>query len=156
MKDTITSILDTYSMDVIRVGVVVFGSNTDPAISIQDNLNNNVQPAVNRLFPQFGVPDLDEALNEARKVFKTSGRPNARKVIVVISDSASDSSDEDIRAEADLLKEDDIVLISVVIGKDADPKELEEFTPHEVTKSTTDEDSEELGKKIIVLVLTGK
>lgn len=156
MKDTITSILDTYSMDVIRVGVVVFGSNTDAAISIQDNLNNTVQIAVKRLFPQFGVPDLDEALSEARKVFKASGRPDARKVIVVISDSASDSSYGDIKAEADSLKQDDIVLISVVIGKDADPNELKEFTPHEVTETTTDEDPEELGKKIMELALKGK
>lgn len=156
MKDTITSILDTYSMDVIRVGVVVFGSNTDAAISIQDNLNNTVQIAVKRLFPQFGVPDLDEALSEARKVFKASGRPDARKVIVVISDSASDSSYGDIKAEADSLKQDDIVLISVVIGKDADPNELKEFTPHKVTETTTDEDPEELGKKIMELALKGK
>ena len=70
MKDTITSILDTYSMDVIRVGVVVFGSDTEAAISIQENTNNNVQTDVKRLFPKFGVPDLDSALSEARRVFK--------------------------------------------------------------------------------------
>ena len=143
-------------MDVIRVGVVVFGSNTEAAISIQGNTNNNVQTDVKRLFPKFGVPDLDSALSEARRVFKTSGRPNARKVVVVISDRGSDSSYGDVKAEADLLMEDDIMLISVVIGKDADPKELEEFTPHEVTETTTDEDPKELGKKIIILVLKGK
>ena len=156
MKDTITSILDTYSLDVIRVGVVVFGSKTVPAFPIQGNLNNNLQTVVNVLVPQFGVPDLDEALSEARRVFKNSGRPDARKVVVVISDRASDSSSGDIKTEADRLREDDIVLISVVIGKNADPKELEEFTPHEVTKTTTDEDPEELGKKIMELALRGK
>ena len=143
-------------MDVIRVGVVVFGSDTEAAISVQENTNNNVQTDVKRLFPKFGVPDLDSALSEARRVFKTSGRPNARKVVVVISDRGSDSSYGDIKAEADLLVEDDIVLISVVIGKDADSKELEEFTPHEVTETTTDEDPKELGKKIMILVLKGK
>lgn len=156
MKDAITSILDTYSMDVIRVGVVVFGSDTDAAISIQENKNNTVQTDVKRLFPRFGVPDLDRALNEARRVFKSSGRLDARKVVVVISDRGSDSSYGDVKAEADRLREDDITLISVVIGKDADPKELEEFTPHEVTKATTDEDPKELGEKIIILVLKGK
>jgi len=155
MKDTITSILDTYSMDMFRVGVVVFGRDTDAPISIQQNKNNNVQTDVARLIPEFGVPDLDSALSEARRVFKTSGRPDARKVIVVISDSGSDSSHGDVKAEADRLKEDDIMLISVVIGKDADPKELEKFTPHEVTKTTTDEDPKELGNKIIILVLKG-
>ena len=156
MKDAITSILDTYSMDIIRVGVVVFGSDTDAAISIQENKNNTVQTDVKRLFPQFGVPDLDRALNEARRVFKSSGRPDVRKVVVVISDRGSDSSYGDVKAEADRLREDDMTLISVVIGKDADPKELEEFTPHEVTEATTDEDPKELGEKIIILVLKGK
>ena len=156
MKDAITSILDTYSMDVIRVGVVVFGSDTDAAISIQENKKNTVQTDVKRLFPQFGVPDLDRALKEARRVFKSSGRPDARKVVVVISDRGSDSSYGDVKAEADRLREDDITLISVVIGKDADPKELEEFTPHEVTEATTDGDPKALGEKIIILVLKGK
>lgn len=156
MKDTITSILDTYSMDVIRVGVVVFGSDTEAAISIQQNTNDNVQTDVKRLFPKFGVPDLDSALSEARRVFKTSGRPDARKVVVVISDRGSDSSYGDVKAEADRLSEDDIMLISVVIGKDANPKELKEFTPPEVTEATTDQDPKELGEKIIELALKGK
>ena len=138
------------------MGVVVFGRDTEAAIPIQDNVNNNVQTAVGRLFPKFGVPDLDSALSEARRVFKTSGRPDARKVVVVISDRASDSSHGDVKAEVDRLREDDIILISVVIGNEADPKELKEFSPHEVTETTTDQDPKELGEKIIELALKGK
>lgn len=156
MKDTITSILDTYSMDLLRVGVVVFGRDAEAAISIQDNLDNSMQTAVGRLLAEFGVPDVKSALTVARRVFQTSGRPDARKVIVVISDRRSDSSQEDIKTEVDRLTEEEIVLISVVSGKDADPNELKEFTPHKVTKTTTDEDPKELAKKIIVLVLKGK
>ena len=155
MQDTINSILDTYSMDVIRVGVIVFGRDTE-ALSIQQNLNNNLQTAVGRLIPKFGTPDLDSVLKEARKVFKDSGRPNARKVVVVISDKASDSSYDDIKAEAEHLKEEDIVIVSVVIGEDADASELEGFTPHNVTKATIYEDPKKLAMKIIALVLKGK
>lgn len=155
MKDTINSILDTYSMDMIRVGVIVFGRDTE-TITLQENLNGNLQTAVSGLFPKFGIPDLESALKEARRVFKTSGRPNARRVLVVISDRASDSSYDDLKAEADRLKEEDIMLISVVIGQEADAKELTDFTPHNVTEATADEDSKKLGIKIMVLVLTGK
>ena len=156
MKDAITSILDTFSMDLIRVGVIVFGGEVDTSISIQSNLDNSLQADVGRLLPKFGVPDLKSALSVAKNVFQTSGRTNARKVIVVISDRRSGSSQEDIEAEVDRLTEENIVLISVVVGNEADPKELKKFTPHEVTKTTPDENPKELGEKIIILVLKGK
>lgn len=155
MRDTITSVLDTYSMDVIRVGVVVFGQDTE-ALPIQQNLDSNLQTAISKLIPKFGNPDIPSAIKEAIKMFKNSGRPGARRVLVVISDRASDASQEDIKAEAERLTQQDIILISVVIGDEADPKELENFTSHNVTETTSDEDPKELAGKIMVLVLTGK
>ena len=155
MQDTITSVLDTYSMDVIRVGVIVFGQDTE-ALPIQQNLDSNLQTAIGNLIPKFGNPDIPSAIKEAIKMFKNSGRPSARRVLVVISDQASDTSQEDIKAEAERLTQEDIILISVVIGDQADPKELEKFTPHNVTETTSDEDPKELASKIMVLVLTGK
>ena len=155
MKETINAVLDTYSMDVIRVGVIVFGRDTE-TIPIQQSLNKNLESAVGKLFPRFGIPDLDNALKEARRLFKDGGRSNARKVIVVISDRASDSSYDDLKGEADRLKEDDILLVSVVIGQEANANELTDFTPHNVTEATVEEDPKELAMKIMVLVLTGE
>lgn len=142
-------------MDVIRVGVVVFGKDTE-VIDIQQTLSKDLQMAVNKLFPKFGDLDLDNALKESRRLFKNTGRPNARKVLVVISDKASGSTYNDVKSEAGLLKEEDIVLISVVIGQEADAKELIDFTPFNVTKTTAEEDPKELAKEIMVLVLTGE
>ena len=155
MKETINAVLDTYSMDVIRVGVIVFGRDTE-TIPIQQNLNKNLETAVSNLFPKFGIPDLDGALKEARRLFKDSGRPNARKVVVVISDRASDSSYDDLKEEADRLKEEEILLVSVVIGQEANVNELTDFTPHNVTEATVEENPKELAMKIMVLVLTGE
>ena len=155
IKETIHSVLETYSMDVIRVGVVVFGKDTE-VIDIQQTLSKDLQMAVNKLFPKFGDLDLDNALKESRRLFKNTGRPNARKVLVVISDKASGSTYDDVKIEAGLLKGEDIVLISVVIGQEADAKELIDFTPFNVTKTTTEEDPKELAKEIMVLVLTGE
>lgn len=155
MKETINAVLDTYSMDVIRVGVIVFGRDTE-TIPIQQSLNTNLESAVSKLFPKFGIPDLDNALKEARRLIKDGGRPSARKVIVVISDRASDSSYDDLKDEAERLKEDDILLVSVVIGQEANANELTDFTLHNVTKATVEEDPKELAIKIMVLVLTGE
>ena len=155
MRETITSVLDTYSMDVIRVGVIVFGQDTE-ALPIQQNLDSNLQTAISKLIPKFGNPDIPSAFKEAIKMFKNSGRPIARRVLVVISDRASDTSQEDIKAEVERLKQEYIILISVVIGDEADPKELGNFTSHNVTETTSDEDPKELAGKIMVLVLTGK
>ena len=155
MQDTITSVLNTYSMDVIRVGVIVFGQDTE-SLPIQQNLDSNLQTAIGNLIPKFDNPDIPSAIKEAIKMFKNSGRPSARRVLVVISDEASDASQEDIKAEAERLTQQDIILISVVIGDQADPKELEKFTSHNVTETTSNEDPKELASKIMVLVLTGK
>ena len=155
MKETINSVLETYSMDLIRVGVIVFGRDTE-AVAIQHSLNTDLKTAVNKLIPKIGIPDLDNALKESRRLFKTTGRPDARKVLVVISDKASDSTYSDVKTEADRIKEEDILLISVVIGQEANGKELVDFTPYNVTEATAEEDPDELAMKIMVLVLTGE
>ena len=156
MKDTITSVLNTYSMDMIRVGVIVFGIDAETEIQLQENLDDNLQNSVSILFPKFGVPDLDKALNEARRLFAASGRPNARKVLVVISDRDSSSSPSDIKSESKRLDDEEIVVVSVVIGKEIDPKELVDSTPYKVIDATKDDDPIVLGRKIMELVLKGK
>lgn len=100
--------------------------------------------------------DLDSVLSEVRRVFKISGRFNVRKVVVVIFDSGFDSSYGDVKVEVDCFVEDDIKLISVVIGKDVDFKELVEFIFYEVIEIIIDEDLKEFGEKIMILVLKGK
>lgn len=52
--------------------------------------------------------------------------------------------------------EENIVLISVVIGNEVDFKELKKFIFYEVMKIILDENLKELGEKIIILVLKGK
>lgn len=52
--------------------------------------------------------------------------------------------------------EENIVLISVVIGNEVDFRELKKFIFYEVMKIILDENLKELGEKIIILVLKGK
>ena len=79
-------------------------------------------------------------------------RPDARKVLVVITDKKSDSTEDEITQAAVLLQNNNVRVIPVALGSEADLKELANATLDEddVVKADTSDDPEETADKIIV------
>lgn len=85
------------------------------------------------------------------------GRSNAKKVLVVVSDRSSRSTDREIQNALKPLQDNNVIVIPVALGVTADEKQLRLLTDDEssfMTAKTTDETSE-TKNKLMVIVLKG-
>lgn len=95
---------------------------------------------------------------EAKRLFdQASPRPNAKKVLVVIMDKKSTDTEEDIQEALNPLKEDDVKIVPVAIGPDADVNELKNITSAEgyLVEAEKTTDPKKLAEKIMAKVTSG-
>lgn len=107
-----------------------------------------------------GVPPLAlvKALNDTKKMFDGVGaRKDAKKVLVVFTDKSSGAEESALRSSATVLENEEVEIIAVSIGVEADAKELAYITPHtgNIIDSPTDENPDKLSAEILRLILTG-
>ena len=160
-KEVINAIVDTYSMNKLHYGVVVFGSRASTQISFEDVFpsDENLKAFIRGLSGPNGFPALDEALKKGKEMFgNAKERPNARKVLVVIMDKKSTSELDDLKDSAKLLEEDGIKVIPVAIGDEVDHAELKATTAEKtnMVNASTDVDLTDLKTWIMNKVFKGK
>lgn len=160
-KEVIKSIIDTYAMNKLRYGVIVFGSKASIKVSFGDDFptDENLKNVITILSGSNERPDLDEALKKGKELFDDAPeRPNAWKVLVLITDAKSSSKLVDVKATAKMLQDDGIKVIPVAIGDEVDHVELEETTSDKtnVVNVTTDVYVIVLKEKIMSKVFKGK
>lgn len=98
-----------------------------------------------------------KAIKASWDMLLKEGRANAKKVLVVISDKRSTSSDSEIENEVKPLRDNDILVIPVALGNEADEKQLKSLVDDEnslVTAKTTD-DTTDIKNKLMVVVFKG-
>lgn len=159
--EVIKSIIDTYAMNKLRYGVIVFGSSASIRVSFGDDFTTdaNLKDVITFLSGPNERPALGEALKKGKELFdEAPERPNARKVLVLITDMKSTSKLDDLKATAKMLEDDGIKVIPVAIGDDVDHLELDETTSDSknVVNVTTDVDVIVLKEKIMSKVFKGK
>ena len=160
-KAVITAIIDTYSMNKLRYGVIVFGSRASSKIRFGDVLprDEELKTIVGSLSSPKEPPALNEALKKGKELFDNADeRPNARKVLVVIVDEKSTSTFDELKRGAKRLEEDEIKVIPVAIGDEVDHAELEEMTPEKanMVNASTDIYVIDLKTRIMNKVFEGK
>lgn len=158
MKDTIAAIISEYRLDKINYGLIVFGDAATIQIQFGDYSNvNNLLRDLRFIPKKRSGASLVDALREADSLFSSSDvRSHAKKVLVVITDLASGESSSQVGEAARPLQDKDVKIVAVAIDKEADPKELEIFTP--VDKIIEEEKTVQpidLKKTIMEKVLTG-
>ena len=160
MKDTIAWIISNYGTEKLRYSVILFGNDAKIELDFDGGIStpNKLIQFVQELPRRRGGPDVISALKEAKKVFESaSARPNAWKVLVVITDKRSGSSLSDIEKAAEPLDEKGIKIVPVAVGGEADPSELEATNPERfvITVPRTEE-PKTLGKQIMEHVIRRK
>jgi hypothetical protein len=60
----------------------------------------------------------------------TSSRPNSKKLLVIFTDMNPNNEPDDIIIATEPLKDDGIKIITVGLGVDVDPEEMEIITPN--------------------------
>lgn len=131
-KEVIKSIIDTYAMNKLRYGVIVFGSSAAIRVSFGEQFadDEELKTFITLLSGVNEPPALDEALKKGKELFESAKeRRNARKILVVIADKKSTSDLEKLKDSAKVLEEGGIIVIPVGIGDESDLTELEATTP---------------------------
>ena len=90
-------------------------------------------------------------------MFTRQGRPDAKKVLIVIADKKSDSLESEIKEAVKPLEENDVIVIPVALGAEADQTELKKLTEVESTLVTADtsNDTADIKDKIMSQVFKG-
>ena len=92
------------------------------------------------------------------KEFSSGGRQNSRKILVVITDKKSTSKLMDLTSEGQDLEEQDIRVIPVALGNEADVNELQKITPwlDDILEIDKDDNPYEVAETILKIGLKGK
>lgn len=160
MRETMKDVIDNYGIDKIRYSVIVFGSQARKVLGFDSDISDPVQleALISSLSPISGDSALDKALEKVLESFGESvTRPNAKRVVVVITDNESGLEEDVIAAKARPLEQRNIRVIAVAVGDEANQQELETTASdkRDVLSVTTSVQPKKLAKDIMVLVLTG-
>lgn len=85
------------------------------------------------------------------------GRPNAKKVLIVVSDKRSESTDSEIQEEVKPLLDNDVVVIPVALGVEADERQLKLLTDVEsnIVKAKSTNDTTDIKNEVMAVVFKG-
>ena len=161
MKETINAIVDEYGVSGrIRYGLVTFGRDATRKLSFSREISdiNSLKDKIKNTRRPFGDPDLQKALEEAKKLFETEPkRPDAMKVIFVITDKKSTSRPEDVKLAFVPLAEEGVKIIPVAVGSSADPDELERVTSNRgyIIMTERELDPDVTAEQIMEMILKG-
>ena len=160
MKSVIKQIIDKYRKGQLQYGLIVFGNSATIKVNFGDAFDNEnkLKRFVEAVPRASGGPKLDSALKEAKILFEQSSRPEAKKILVVLTDAKSTGSLDSLRQRAQALDDEGVVIISVGIGSDADPKDLKVVSAgkHDTWIEPKAVDSKELAKKVMPRLIEGK
>ena len=135
------SFIDKYATHRLQYGIISYGSTPKIELRLADSLKPDVTQRVEAIPMPRGTPDLARALQLGEEVL-LPGRPNAEKVLVVITDVKSGSSLSNVRLAAESLDGKDIRILAVGVGNEADPDELATasgFVKNIINSTNTDE-----------------
>ena len=153
MKNVINEIVEMFGQERIHYSVIVFGSVPDVIIQFNDYFPTDVLLKTLRSVERAVGSALLPTLQKAQEIFKNYSRPGVRRVLVVITDSKSDSDENGLRERAFLLEQDQIKVIPVGLGGETDDTELETLTPRKKDVVTKPDNTP---TKILVKVIMTK
>lgn len=153
MKDIIKTMIDRYGTSRIQYAVITFGNIPTTRISFNDvaSLDDKALKALIDSVQKSSGALLEKALEQAKLLFETQGRPDAKRILVVITDKKSSSSLNDFERQAKSLEDGDIKVIPIALGKESDVPELAKTTPNKENLIDVDEgDDPEITCEVIL------
>ena len=151
MKDVIVDVIKEYGTEDIHYCLILYGSDASTKFSFtSDPVDPKQFQSFVTFMPQIEPPSSPHAaLEQASRAFRGRGvRVNASKVLVVMTDTSGDSSEKELEAASVPLKQLEVKIITVALGKTVDEAEIVKISRDKdnVILASLDEDSEELSK----------
>ena len=134
MKNTMKQFIDQYGVDKIHYSLIVYGNSTARVV----NFNHTFPPSASDLRSAIdaqpaisGGPYLEDALQEAFDVFnETEGRPDAKKVLVVMTDENSGADSNSLSTAVKPVEDLGVLVLSVGVGNAVGGSELSVISPN--------------------------
>ena len=159
IKDTMKSIIDRYGKSDIRYSFVLFGDDPSERVRFPESDRLTIDLLKDRIdrFPRISGAALDKALEETKRTFEDTARPDAKKVLVVIMDQAQSSNRANTKRKARELQASGVKVVPVVLGEEGSKNELEEITRNKnnLVEMEIDENADKAAEKIMIKVLEG-
>lgn len=126
------SIIKKYDVGNLRYAVIIYGSDAKVVLSFERTFPalENWLTTVDSVRNEPGPPALEKALQKAKTLFLSSGRSDAKKVLVVIADKSPIGDKQETRKEAQELEFADVKIVPVAVGEKIDPKEIVDISPY--------------------------
>ena len=132
MKDIIKTMVDEYGKERIHYSLVAFGDEPSVELRFSRTFDSDAQLKAHLDLKARATDGaaLDKALKKASELFGEYDREGAKNVLVVIMDKRSTSDRNDVQNMAIPLWEDDVEVIPIAFGGEADKEELKLITLH--------------------------
>ena len=119
-KQAALEFVDTFQLDQSsdhRIGLVAFSDYAQMLVELDDN-SKNLKEGINKLYPE-GATAMGDGISIATQSLSENTRPDAQKIIVLLSDGMSNTGLHPLSA-AGTARENDITIFSVGYGYNAD------------------------------------
>lgn len=158
IKMVVKEVIETFGTKKLRYAVIIYGRTPTVEVTFNEQYPDvsSLKRIVDSLPRKSGGPELHQALVQVRNLFGKS-RPKAHKVLVIVTDKRSSSSDQDIRKAVDDLERKNVKIITLGIGKEVDIPRLDKLSPksNDTISAKGDEDPKKLGQEIVKKILGG-
>lgn len=159
IKDIVREVIDLYGVQRVYYSVILFGR--DPTVRIrfsQQYPESALKATIAALPRPTDGSSLHSALESAQGVFSEGGRPDAKKVVVVVVDEKSESSIEDVKNAAGMLEDDGIKVIAVAFGDQASHDETSAATVNKdnIVKANRTDDPKDIAEEITTKIAKGE
>lgn len=132
MKEIMKTTVDSYGSAKVRYGIVTFGDTVIKRLDLARRFptDGRLKEMIDMIPKESGRPALVEALKVVENMFQASAaeRPDAKKVLVVLTDMKSVNSEEELEKASLPLTNLHVRIIALPIGDMADSMELQEIT----------------------------
>ena len=119
-KQAALEFVDAFQLDQSsdhRIGLVAFSDYAKMLVELDDN-SKNLKEGINKLYPE-GATAMGDGISIATQSLSENTRPDAQKIIVLLSDGMSNTGLHPLSA-AGTARENDITIFSVGYGYNAD------------------------------------
>lgn len=132
MKKTANEFVAQYGMTYVRYGLIVFGNTVNNVFNLNFTAHTDkagLKSAIDGAAIIAGSADLKTALGNARTMLQGPGsRPNARKIVVVMMDTGSAQSQNELQTAAKNLRDIEALVIGIGIGRNIPVNQLDWIT----------------------------
>ncbi|KXJ15894.1 uncharacterized protein LOC110236767 [Exaiptasia diaphana] len=131
MKNTAKDIVNTHGISINKYSTIVFGASANTLFDFskkflnKETVNADIDKATRE---KSRPPSLSNALSTAKTIFDTKGRPNTKRVLIVMIEESSTQTKNLLTSMTSQLRSSNVMVIAISFGSNVPLQELQWIT----------------------------